>query len=304
MAANTAIEDILVSFPCFGPSIDGFLRLRQDLPGKRFSLIVNNLQAARELSGKADTRVDVYLDVDPGMRRTGVAFGAPLRELACQVAALPRLEIVGLHVYDGHIHHPNAQAVADYSTALMRTIDASLRDLPSACQIREVVTSSSLSAESNLAAYRKGGYTWRHTVSPGTSVLWDSNYNDLMPGRYEYAAAVATRIIDVIPNGGRHILTTDCGVKFGASTDCGPVHVLPLAGYRFSAGYERHGSFAWLGMDRKTGEPLTQDMRAALGQPVLLVPQHVCPTVNHYSFAYLIRDGKIHGKLPIDARDG
>ena len=218
MLAGTAIEDVLIAFPLFGPAIGEFLRLRQDYPGRSLSVLVNNLTSAKALSENADGKINVFIDVDPGMRRTGVTFGDRLVCLAKQVSELPNLKVWGLHVYDGNVHHPNAYAVSGYSESLMKEIDKSIRALNDISEIKEVVTSSSLTAKSNTQAHRKGGYPWAHTVSPGTSVLWDSNYNDISPGEYDYASAIATRIIDVVPNGSGHIVTTDCGTKFGQAS--------------------------------------------------------------------------------------
>jgi D-serine deaminase-like pyridoxal phosphate-dependent protein len=40
----------------------------------------------------------------------------------------------------------------------------------------------------------------------------------------------------------------------------------------------------------------------ALGDHLYLVPRHVCPTVNNFDEAVLIRDGRIAGVKPVTAR--
>ncbi len=304
MAERTDVDDILISFPCFGPDAERFLRLRNEFAGKSFSTIVANLESARAVSNGAAAPVAVFIDVDPGMKRTGVPFGEPLVRLAEQIAALPGIEIRGLHIYDGHVHHSNQAAVAAHSRELMELIDEAVGSLSALCKISEVVTGSSLTAESNIRAHAEGGYSWRHTVSPGTSVLWDSGYNDFLPGAYDYAAAVATRVIEVVHLGNSHVLTTDCGHKFGVPTDAGPIHVTGLAGYRHFKSNERHGQFCWMGVDRATGKPIDSDLRDAVGKVVLVFPRHVCPTVNQYDYGLLIRDGCAVQEIRIDARDG
>lgn len=304
MAANTAVGDILISFPCLGPDAERFHRLREEFPNKSFSTIAGNLESARAVAGSQHAPADIFIDIDPGMKRTGVPFGEPLRLLAGQIASLPGVRIRGLHIYDGHIHHSNQAAVARHSESLMRRIDESVQSLSGICEISEVVTGSSLTARSNIRAHTEGGYSWRHTVSPGTSVLWDSGYNDFLPGAYDYAAAVAARVIDVVYSGGSHILTTDCGHKLGIPTDAGPVHVTNFSGYRHFKSNERHGQFCWLGIDRATGCRVETDLRNAVGKVVLVFPRHVCPTVNQYDYALLVREGRIVQEVRIDARDG
>ena len=301
---GTGIADILVAFPLYGPTLANFLALRAEHPDRRIMAMISNRACAEALSREATDDVEVFLDVDPGMLRTGVAFGPRVGELAAVITSLPHLRLVGLHVYDGQIRHTNAVAVRRYSERLMARIDQVVAALGGPDVIGEVVTSSSITTLSNLAAHGTGGYAWHHTVSPGTTVLWDSNYNDLMPGEFEYAAAVAARAVDVRPYRDGWILTTDCGHKMGASTDHGPVHVLSVRGFRFFGVNERFGRMLWLGHDRATGEPLGDDPSDLLGHVVLIFPNHVCPTVNQYSFALRVRDGAVAERVDIDGRDG
>ncbi len=304
VAARSNLSDILIAFPCFGSAVDGFLALRREFPHKRFSLVVPNLACARGLSAKADADIPIYLDLDPGMKRTGVAFGQAAAELADAIASLDHLSLHGLHVYDGNVQHHNPHAIRDYSNRLMMKIDETVRALHGKHTIHEVVTSSSITMQSNLEAHRAGAYSWRLTVSPGTAVLWDSNYNDILPKQFSYAAAVATRILDARRHRDGHFLTTDCGVKFGAGADAGPMHVLGFRGYRPFGKSEYFGMLAWLGFDRATGEPLADDPDEMIGRVVLVFPRHVCTTVSQYAHALLIRDGQVSETIPIDARDG
>jgi len=304
IAERSAVEDILVAFPCMGPAAGDFLALRREFPRKHLSVVVPNVACARALAQQADADVPVYLDIDPGMKRTGVAFGRPVADLADAVSGLPHLRVTGLHVYDGNIHHPNACAVRDYSTRLMDQIDATLRLLGGRCAIEEVVTSSSLTMEWHMATHRRQGRPWYQTASPGTAVLWDSNYNDVLPGAFEYAAAVATRVVDVHAHRDGHTLTTDCGIKLGCSVDSGPPHVLGFSGYRPYGASERFGCFTWLGCDRATGRPLREDADHLLGRAVLVFPRHVCTTVNQYAFGYMVREGALAEEVAVDARDG
>jgi D-serine deaminase-like pyridoxal phosphate-dependent protein len=304
MAGGSPLTDILVAFPCYGPTADSFLALSREFPDRRFSVTVPNRRCAAELSERAEREVAVYLDIDPGMGRMGRPFGRPALDLADEIRSLPSLRLSGLHIYDGHVHETNPHAILRHSERLMRRIDETVRALGPDAGIEEVVTSSSITFRSNAAAYRAAGYRWRHRVSPGTVVLWDSNYNDLMPGAFDYAAAVATRVVDIHEQGGRRLITTDCGAKMGASVDVGRPHVLNVAGYRSAAVYERFGMLQWLAFDRATREPLAGDPADLLGQVILAFPRHVCPTVNQYDFALLVRDGAFAGEVAIDARDG
>jgi D-serine deaminase-like pyridoxal phosphate-dependent protein len=304
MAEGSPIGDILVAFPCYGPAADAFLALCRGFPDRRFSVTVPNRLCAEDLAARTDSRIDVYLDIDPGMGRMGRPFGPEVAELAAVIESLPQLRLCGLHVYDGHVHDANAEAVRRHSERLMARIDETVRALAADVTVEEVVTSSSITFGPNWDAHRRAGYQWRHRVSPGTVVLWDSNYNDLLPGAFEYAAAVATRIVDVHEHRDGHLVTTDCGAKMGASVDVGKPHVLNRPGYLSAATYERFGVLQWLGFDRATRDPVGGDPAELLGRVILVFPRHVCPTVNQYDFALMVKDGAVAGKVPIDARDG
>ena len=40
----------------------------------------------------------------------------------------------------------------------------------------------------------------------------------------------------------------------------------------------------------------------AIGDRLLIIPNHVCPTVNLHDFAALARQGQLVGEVPIEAR--
>jgi D-serine deaminase-like pyridoxal phosphate-dependent protein len=304
IARGASIMDILVAFPCLGPAVEDFLSLRREFPDRRFSTVVNTQQCAISLSKKADTPVEVFLDIDPGMRRTGIPLGREAVMLARLITETGNLRLLGLHVYDGNIHHSNPLTVTAHSAWLIREIGAVAAEVSRFAEIEEVVTSSSLTFASNLAEHANGGHKWPITVTPGTAALWDSNYNDLAPDAFVYAAAVAARIVDVVRHRDTHLITTDCGVKFGAATDCGRIHVADLRGYSHFGSSERFGQFEWIGVDRAAGEPLDSSFHKSVGDTILLYPRHVCTTLNQYAYGFLVRNGVAGERVEIDARDG
>ena len=303
-------RDILISYPLLGPYVREFFELCERFPDVQLSALVSNRTNAVALSQEAQSRgrqVPVYLDINPHMHRTGVGFGKPLMDFAVAVQALPCLHIKGLHAYDGHIHHENVWALRLYAQDLIRLLGDTVEQLrQKGIDICEVVTSSSLTFAPTSAAYRRAGqkYDWLHTVSPGTCVLWDSSYNDVQPGHFVYAMAIAARVIDLVERDGAHVLTTDAGVKMGLSPDAGPAHVTTLDGYAPFGGSERHGTFAWLGHDRAAWTPIDLSSRKTVGDVVLLFPRHVCTTLNQYEYGHMVRDGRIAEEIHIAGRDG
>ncbi len=89
IAQGTGIADILVAAPLYGPAVERYRGMQTEFPEKRFRVIVPNRLCARGLSEGAEDEVEVFLDVDPGMGRTGVAFGRPAVELAGRSSPSP-----------------------------------------------------------------------------------------------------------------------------------------------------------------------------------------------------------------------
>ena len=303
-------KDILISYPLLGPYVEDYFKLAAKFPDVRLSALISNKECATALSNgakKQKRETTVYLDVNPHMHRTGVSVGGPLEDLAQFTQSLPGIRIAGLHAYDGHTHHDNPYVLRLYAEKFIALLDRCVTRLRAqGIEIDEVVTSSTLTFASAAEAYRNANPkpNWSHNVSPGTCVLWDTKYNDIQPGHFSYAMAVATRIIDIVDRDGAPLLTTDAGVKMGISPDSGATHVTTLNGYAPFGGSERHGTFVWLGRNRATWSPLDDSIQRKVGDIALLFPPHVCTTLNQYDYGHMIRNGRIAERIEIVGRDG
>src|SRR4029450_4725751 len=112
----------------------------------------------------------VYVGVDVGAPRCGVAPGEPAVALAQQVAVAPGLRFRGLHAYQGgaqHLREPDerAAAIAD-ALVLTRAARDAIEDAGIHCAI---VTGA-------------GTGTWHHERDSG---VW----NELQPGSYVFMDA-------------------------------------------------------------------------------------------------------------------
>ncbi len=78
MLAQCNVQDILIAYPLVGPNLLRFLQLMERYPHTRFSMILDDRAIARELESLAETKhqpVEVFIDIDPGLHRTGVPLG-------------------------------------------------------------------------------------------------------------------------------------------------------------------------------------------------------------------------------------
>ena len=101
-SANTPL-DVLLAYPLVGPAIQQLVRLRTEFPTVRFACLIDADAPAYRLSDAfVDAPLDVYIDLNVGMNRTGInPANAPALYARCQL--LPGIRVVGLHAYDGHV---------------------------------------------------------------------------------------------------------------------------------------------------------------------------------------------------------
>src|SRR5438132_4565218 len=104
MLASAGVPDVLLGYQPVGPNIGRLAELIRKFPRTTFSTVADNEQSIREISvamKAAGLELDLFLDIDCGMRRTGVAPGRQAVELYRRVANSPNLKPAGLHAYDG-----------------------------------------------------------------------------------------------------------------------------------------------------------------------------------------------------------
>ncbi len=126
--------------------------------------------------------------------------------------------------------------------------------------------------------------------SPGTTVLWDASSATKLPDLdFSNAAVLLTRIVSK-PGGNR--LCLDLGHKAVGSEMPHPRVVFPdFPDAQFITHSEEHLLLESAGA-----------ARLAVGDELLGVPWHICPTVALHAEAALIEHGKIAGSCRVEAR--
>ncbi len=107
MLAACKAPDVLLAYQPVGPKLKRFAQLVLSFPNTKFSCLVDNISAAIEISAaavKSKIQIPVYIDLNVGMNRTGIAPGHAALQLYIDCDLLPGIKPVGLHAYDGHIH--------------------------------------------------------------------------------------------------------------------------------------------------------------------------------------------------------
>ncbi len=290
--ADRAI-DILLAYPQHPDGLRAALARVAASPRARVQFLLDSPEHAEILAYALPISVPpaplrVQLDIDVGMGRTGAApevWAAAARELA----AMPGFEVTGLHGYEGQLEsdaRTAAFAIYDRLCALARELLAAGLgpDL-------EIVTSGSHSYALALAHPGLARGPWRHQVSPGTIVLSDLRSHAAVADLgLQQAAHVVARVISRAP--GR--LTLDAGSKaIAPDRPASRTRVLGWPGLHPRVASEEHLVVDIVDID--------DDDAPALGDLLLLVPDHVCTTVNLYRSALLLRDGRVAGEAAIEA---
>lgn len=244
-----------------------------------------NLRALQAAAQAARASLDVYVEIDVGAERCGVAPGEPALALAREAARCPSLRFAGLQAYHGAAQH--LRASAERRAAIARAAQAArhtrrlIEDAGIACPVVTGGGSGSFAYEIESGAYDE--------IQPGSYVFMDADYArndwDAPLPRFEHALFVLATVMSR-PTPRRAVL--DAGLK-ASSVDSGMPTVWQRPGLRYTLASDEHG---WL-----EGPDLP-----SLGEKLLLVPGHCDPTVNLYDWYVCVRAGRVEALWPITAR--
>ena len=290
-ACDSGAEDVLFAYPAMGANARRVQELAEQFRGVRVSVLVENDDQIRQWRG---SRLGVFLDVNPGMNRTGVeqASVVEIVRLASSVGSAG-LQFRGLHYYDGHL---GGLALEERTQAAHRGY-GQLVELANAIEdtgieVGEVVTAGTPTFPCSLSYAAFRGRRFTHRVSPGTIVYGDASSLAQLPAEYGYqpAALVIARVVSQ-PRAGN--ITCDAGHKT-VSADAGVPTCVVLG----------HPELAPLGpSEEHLPFAVAEGARGPKpGDILYLLPRHVCPTVNNFDCALLVRRGQIEAVEKVSAR--
>ncbi len=291
MIASCGVTDVLVAYPIIGPNCRRMAHLAEAFPQTRFAVLADSQIGIRQLSNamrEAGQEVDVLLDVDVGMHRTGIEPSEEAVALYEMIAHSPGLRARGIHAYDGH----NIQeSLAERQSAVRQQYAPVL------------ALRSTLEKRGRSVPRLVAGGTPTFTVcasldwpglecSPGTFVLHDHGYSTRYPDLgFTPAALLLTRVISK-PTSNR--LTLDLGYKAVASDPPAGKRciLLNLSEYQPVLQSEEH---------LVVETPETD--RFSPGDALYAMPTHICPTCAMHRQAYVVSNGQVIGHWDIVARD-
>ena len=272
--AQNGGEDILLAYQPIGPNVALLTQLIQKHPNVSFATIVDHEDAVNQLASSmqnAGLTLPVRIDVDCGMHRTGIPFGDSLNALRQQIENKGALEYEGLHVYDGHLHQPDADTRKLETEDIIRQVAAYDRE-----------HTAGVVAGGGSPTFRFWAETTSWECSPGTTLFWDMGYSTAFPELpYEIAVALLTRVIS---KPGKNLFCVDCGYKAIASE-------MPLENRLAVIGMDDAKIVSHSEEHMVLESPMANELR--LGQPLLTFPRHVCPTMALHETTAIIRGGEV-----------
>lgn len=276
MCAAMGASDVLLAYPLHGPALSHLVELRSEYPKTLFSMLVDSFEfmvPAKVSAALVKTPLDVFLDVDCGMGRTGIEPDARAVALYQHMASNPHLRVRGVHSYDGHLQDPELSKRQEACEKAFAPVLGLVQKLGALAETVPTLIAGG-SPTFGIHAATPG-----RECSPGTTVLWDFGYGEKFPDLpFECAAFLLTRVVSK-PRSDR--LCLDLGHKSVAPEMAQPrVFLQGLEDARVLMQSEEH-----LVLETPRASEF------ALGATILGIPRHVCPSVSMHNTAVPFRKG-------------
>jgi D-serine deaminase-like pyridoxal phosphate-dependent protein len=291
VACQCGAADVLLAYPSVRANARRVREIAEQFPGVRISVLAENEEQVQQWRG---SRLGVFIDINTGMNRTGIEQGHSAEVLSLvRAISANGLEFRGLHYYDGQHRGPDERertAVAHEGYDRLMRIVAEIEN--SGVRVPEVITAGTTTFPCSLSydGFRAGGFI--HRISPGTIVYSDSSSLAVLPNEYGYRPAVLV-LSRVVSRPRPGIVTCDAGHKT-VSADAG-IPTCVVVG---------HPELTPLSPSEEH-LPLEVEAGAAgpqVGDALYLLPRHICPTVNYFDDALLVRNGAIESVEKVSAR--
>jgi D-serine deaminase-like pyridoxal phosphate-dependent protein len=291
LACHGGAPDVLLAYPAVGANARRVREIVDSFPNVRISVLAENEDQVRQWRGAP---IGVFLDINPGMNRTGVEQDHS-EEIVRLVRAVRDANLVfrGLHYYDGQyggLEEPARTTAAHAGYDRLLEIVSEVEN--SGANVGEVITAGTPTFPCSLSYGEFRGKKFIHRVSPGTVVYNDATSLAQLPAELGYrpAALVMTRVVSrpradmICCDAGHKAVSADAGVP-----TCVVIEHAELTPLSPS---EEH-----LPMSVAEGAA-----SPSVGEALYLLPRHVCPTVNNFDFALMVRNGQVESVEKVSAR--
>lgn len=271
MLAEAGASDVLLAYQPVGPKANRLRSLVQKFTSTKFSCLIDNTKSAQHLSEvfrQARKSVDVFIDLNVGMNRTGIVPDAALT-LIENCNNLTGISIKGLHAYDGHLRD------IDFTKRKIQCDEAIAPVLELQKAIQKKFATKVIIVAGGTPTFSIHSKRPEVECSPGTYIYWDKGYEQILQEQhYLHAALVISRVISKPTS---DIICVDLGHKAIASEN--PlekrVSFLNAPDLQPIGHSEEHMIFK------------TESDKYNVGDVLYGIPYHVCPTIALHDRAHI-----------------
>jgi len=288
LLAMTGAKDLLLAHQPVGPRIERLQQLCIQYPQTVFSTITDNLDAAKQMGevfAKQAQSMGVYIDINVGMNRTGIAPDETALALYEGLMQVKGIHFMGLHVYDGQHRQADPAARETACDEAFQAVYGLINLMESKGYPRPFIIAGG-SPSFSIHAKKTD-----RDCGPGTNIFWDRGYGLTCPEQdFIPAVHILTRVIS-LPAPNRICL--DLGHKAVASEN-------ELAKRVY---FPDHPELKPVGQSE---EHLVMELAPGHGfkpgDALIGIPNHICPTVALHDTLIAIEGENIIGEWKVAAR--
>ncbi|MGV0034851.1 MAG: alanine racemase, partial [Candidatus Azotimanducaceae bacterium WSBS_2022_MAG_OTU7] len=245
-------------------------------------------------AGSEGLVVDVFVDLDPGMGRTGIETGDKALQLVQHIGESKALNFSGLQMYAGNCMH--IEGFSKRKGKYAHTMNKGIETLALIEQAGITVPVVSGGGTGTYNMESELGFI--NELQAGSYAFMDIEYRDIggVIGGVDQARFLDFGVslyvlVTAISQPQSRLITVDGGFKSFASDKMVP-EFRDVEGVTFHWGGDEHGIVQ---LDNPS-------LNIQLGNKLPMLTPHCDPTVNLHDFYFPYRDGLVHEIWPITAR--
>lgn len=273
------ISDILIANQIVQPS--KILRLAALARCSNITVCVDseeNIRAISDAASAAGSTVNLYIELDVGMKRCGIEEFSEFYRLACIIESLPGVTYGGIQAYAGNLSHEYDKEKREKEAYTNRErVNALAYYLE-----QRGIKNREISGGSTGTSYLKADGSVYTEIQAGSFMFMDRAYSRMELGfrnsLFVIATVISVKEDRVVIDAGMKSIATDQGEPL----ICGWDHDSVSMSEEHATFYGKH--------------------RFKVGDMVMVIPGHSCTTVNLYDDLYFIQGENVLRKLSVTGR--
>ena len=288
---DAGLNDLLIAYPIVGPTKTA--RLATLAQRATITVSLDSAEAARGISAAVSERgisLGILVEIDVGFGRVGVANETEALKLAQTVSSLPGLNFQGLMFFPGQF------CVEPEERAALRVQVNELLDRWVETFARAGLPIAVVSGGSTPSRYESDLFHGVNEVRPGTYIFNDRNTVGIAAAALdECALSVLVTVVSTsvsghaVVDGGSKTFSSD---RYQAEDERGFGLIKQDPAAEIERLSEEHGH---VNVSRS-------DRRYTVGERLMIIPNHVCSTVNLHDEIYGVRGDEVETVWRVAAR--